>query len=133
MIMLLDIVDEAVTLDRISAYDFIAIYSEDFSISNISLNGENGFSFSELSSRRKLIKAAIRSLVVDGLVVASDDETGIVYSISALGRRMSESFRSEYAEKYRKLMRLVAEGFGKYSDVRLLNEINRKSTDSLRR
>ena len=65
VVMLLDIVDAAVTLDRIAAYDFIAIYSGDFAISKNALNGENGFAFSELSARRKLIKAALKDLVAE--------------------------------------------------------------------
>ena len=133
VVLLLDVADIGFTLDRIAAYDFIAIYCEDFGVADRSLNGENGFAFSELSARRNLTKTAIRDLVVDGLVVASDDETGILYSISESGRKMSESFQSEYAERYKELMRLVVEKYKNYSDVRLFNEINKQSAKSLRR
>ena len=133
VVLLLDVTDTGFTLDRIAAYDFIAIYCEDFGVADRSLNGENGFAFSELSARRNLTKAAIKDLVVDGLVVATDDETGILYSVSDSGRKMSEGFQSEYAERYKELMRLVVEKYGNYSDVQLFNEINRQSTKSLRR
>ena len=133
MVLLLDVIDTGLTLDRIAAYDFIAIYCEDFGVADRSLNGENGFAFSELSARRNLTKAAIKDLVVDGLVVATDDETGILYSVSDSGRKMSEGFQSEYAERYKELMQLVVEKYGNYSDVQLFNEINRQSTKSLRR
>lgn len=133
VVLLLDVTDTGLTLDRIAAYDFIAIYCEDFGVADRSLNGENGFAFSELSARRNLTKTAIRDLVVDGLVVVSDDETGILYSISASGRKMSEGFQSEYAERYKELMRLVVAKYENYSDVRLFNEINKQSTKSLRR
>lgn len=133
MVMLLDTVNAALTLDRISAYDFIAIYSEDFAISENALNGENGFAFSELSARRKLIKAALKDLVVDGLVTVDDNEAGILYAVSAAGRSMSESLRSEYAARYKELMRLVSEKYDNYDDVQLFAEINRQSTKSLRR
>ena len=133
VVLLLDVADTGCTLDRIAAYDFIAIYCEDFGVADRSLNGENGFAFSELSARRNLTKTAIRDLVVDGLVVASDDEMGILYSISESGRKMSESFQSEYAERYKELMRLVVEKYKNYSDVRLFNEINKQSAKSLRR
>ena len=133
VVMLLDVTDTGLTLDRIAAYDFIAIYCEDFGVADRSLNGENGFAFSELSARRNLTKAAIKDLVIDGLVVATDDETGILYSVSEDGRKMSKGFQSEYAERYKELMRLVVEKYGNYSDVQLFNEINRQSTKFLRR
>lgn len=133
VVLLLDVVDTGLTLDRIAAYDFIAIYCEDFGVADRSLNGENGVAFSELSSRRNLTKIAIKDLVVDGLVLATDDEKGILYSVLDSGRKMSEGFQSEYAERYKELMQLVVEKYGNYSDVQLFNEINRQSTKSLRR
>lgn len=133
VVMLLDTVDAAVTLDRIAAYDFIAIYSEDFAISENALNGENGFAFSELSARRKLIKTALKDLVVDSLVTVDDNEAGILYAVSTTGRTMSEGFCSEYAARYKELMQLVSEKYVNYDDVRLFDEINRQSTKSLRR
>lgn len=133
VVLLLDVVDAAITHDRITAYDFIAIYCEDFGIADRSLNGENGFAFSELSARRNLTKAAIKDLVIDGLVVAVDGGSGILYSISGNGRKMSESFKSEYANRYKELIRLVAERYKDSSDVQLLNVINKQSTKSLRR
>ena len=95
VVLLLDVVNAAITHDRITAYDFIAVYCEDFGIADRSLNGENGFAFSELSARRNLTKDAIKDLVVDGLVVAVDGEGGILYSIAENGRKMSEGFQSE--------------------------------------
>jgi len=133
VVLLLDVADTGLTLDRIAAYDFIAIYCEDFGVADRSLNGENGFAFSELSARRNLTKTAIKDLVVGGLVVATDDETGILYSVSESGRKMSEGFQSEYAERYKELMSLVVEKYRNYSDVQLFNEINKQSTKSLRR
>ena len=38
VVLLLDMVDGGITLDRIAAYDFIAIYCEDFGFANKSLN-----------------------------------------------------------------------------------------------
>ena len=133
VVLLLDAVNTAITLDRIVAYDFIAVYCEDFGIADRSLNGENGFAFSELSARRNLTKTAIKDLVVDGLVVAIDGKPGILYSISESGRKMSAGFQSEYAGRYKELIRLVAERYKDSSDVQLLNVINRQSTKSLRR
>ena len=60
VVLLLDVANAEITLDRITAYDFITIYCEDFGVADKSLNGENGFAFSELSARRSLTKTAIK-------------------------------------------------------------------------
>lgn len=66
-------------------------------------------------------------------LTTTDDETGILYSVSESGRNMSEGFQSEYARRYKELMQIVIEKYGNYSDVQLFNEISRQSTKSLRR
>lgn len=46
---------------------------------------------------------------------------------------MSEGFQSEYATRYKELMRLVVDKYKDISDVQLFDKINRQSTKSLRR
>lgn len=133
MILLLAVAGKGITLDRIAAYDFIAIYSEDFGISETSLNGENGFAFSELSARRKLIKTAIKDLVLDRLVTVEDGEKGILYKASDTGKKMSAGLQSEYAAKYKELVSLAIKKYSRLNDIKLLDTINRQSTKSLRR
>lgn len=70
--MLLDSVQEAFTIERIAAYDFIAVYAQDFGFKGELLNGENGFVFSELTARRGIMKSAVKDLVLDGLVYADE-------------------------------------------------------------
>ena len=43
----------SMTIDRISAYDLMSVYGQDFGISEQNLHGENQFSFSEFSAKRK--------------------------------------------------------------------------------
>lgn len=131
IVLLLDVADASLTLDRITAYDFIVIYGQDFGIVDKPLNGQNGFAFSELSTRRNLTRRAIKDLVLDGLLTAMDEKNGILFSITASGKKMSSSFQSEYATRYKKLMRLVVEKYKKCSDVQLINEVNKQSTQSL--
>lgn len=80
------------------------------------------------------IERSVRDIfVVDGLVTATDDDVGILYLISESGRKMSANLQSEYAIKYKELMRLIVERYRDYNDVQLLNEINRQAAKSLRR
>ena len=125
--MLLDLVNNGLTLDRIIAYDFITIYSDIFDISEKSLGGENSFAFCEFAARRNLIKTAIKRLVIDGLVKVTDGSTGILYSISESGKQVSNDLHSEYAMTYRNILFLVIGKYGMDNDVQLLDEINRRS------
>ena len=91
MVLLLDVANAGITLDRIAAYDFMAIYCEDFGVADKSLNGENGFAFSELSARRNLIKTAIKN---GKHIVTANKEL--------LAKHGEELFN--FAEKYNKVV-----------------------------
>lgn len=125
--MLLDLVNNGLTLDRIIAYDFITIYSDIFDISEQSLGGENSFAFCEFAARRNIIKTAIKRLVIDGLVKVTEGSIGILYSISESGKQVSKDLHSEYAMTYRNILFLVIGKYGMDNDVQLLDEINRRS------
>ncbi len=133
VIMLLDVVDDAITIDRIIAYDFISVYSEAFGIYDISLNGENRFAFSEMSTRRGIIKSAVKDLVLDRLIQVEDNESGTLYRISESGKKMSRDFQSGYAMQYKKIMEMIVQKYAKDNEVSLFDMINRQSTKSLRR
>lgn len=133
IVMLLDTVKAAFTIDRITAYDFIAVYAQDFGFKGEPLNGENGFSFSELMARRGIMKSAVKDLVLDGLVYAGDSKDGISYTLSDTGRSLTENLRSEYALKYRNVVKQMHRRYRNKSDVELSGIINRQSTKALRR
>jgi hypothetical protein len=133
ILLLLDSVDGGFTIERITDYDFIAVYAPDFGFKAESLNGDNGFAFSELTAKRKLMKAAIKGLVLDGLVAASDSMEGIIYTLSSAGRSMSKSFQSDYAARYRKVIKQVHRRYWNKSEVELSGIINKQSTKELRR
>lgn len=133
IVLLLDTVGGGFTIERITDYDFIAVYAPDFGFKAESLNGDNGFAFSELSAKRKLMKEAIKDLVLDGLVTALDSMEGIVYSLSSSGLAMSGKFESEYAAMYRKVIKQVHRRYRNKSEVELSGIINKQSTKVLRR
>jgi hypothetical protein len=133
ILLLLDSVGGRFTIERITDYDFIAVYASDFGFNAESLNGDNGFAFSELTAKRKLMKEAIKDLVLDGLVTASDSMEGIIYSLSSTGLDMSRQFQSEYAITYRKVIKQVHRRYRNKSEVELSGIINKQSTKILRR
>lgn len=133
ILLLLDSVGGGFTIERITDYDFIAVYAPDFGFNAESLNGDNGFAFSELTAKRKLMKTAIRDLVLDGLVIASDSLNGITYTLTGSGLAMSRGFQSEYATRYRKVIKQVHKRYRNKSEVELSGIINKQSTKALRR
>lgn len=134
VLMLLEVTGGGFTIDRITDYDFIAVYAQDFGFNVKSLNGENGFAFSELAARRSIMKTALRDLVLDGLVIPDDDsKRGITYADSAQGSSISRGFDSEYAQAYKKLIRQVHRRYKNRTDVELSNIINKRSEKEVRR
>ena len=69
------------TLDRIVAYDFIAIYGRHFGIADANLHGDNDYGFSELSTRRAVLQDSLKALVLDGLVRATRQSEGFCYKM----------------------------------------------------
>ena len=68
------------TIDRLSAYDFMTIYGKDFEVSDRNLHGDNSYSFSELSSKRSVCSEGIKMFVLDGLIAVSRTEGGFLYT-----------------------------------------------------
>jgi hypothetical protein len=133
ILLLLGVVDSEFTIERITDYDFIAVYAQDFGFNAPALNGDNGFAFSELTVKRKLMKEAVKDLVLDGLVIAQDSKDGIVYRLSSSGKSMGNSLQSEYALKYCKVIKRVHRRYRNRSDIELSGIINNQSTKAGRR
>ncbi len=133
IIMLLSCIKKSITVDRITAYDFIAGYGDMFDVSDTALNGENKFAFSELSVRRNLVKDALKSLVIDRLVTVKEDKSGILYGISNLGKGFNAKLTSVYASQYKEVMMKTVKKFAAKSDIDLFKMISEQSVKYLRR
>lgn len=133
IMLLLDECKKPVSIDRIVTYDFMTVYSKTFNLSDVSLNGENGFAFSEFASRRDLVQQALKGLVIDRLITVTQSMYGMEYSISSSGKAASEAMQSEYAVAYRSLCKLTRKKYARYNDVELMNFINTAAIKSLRR
>ena len=123
--------NETLTEGAIAAIDHIAVYSRDFGLSKVNLHGESKYRFGEFASRRKTVKAAIKQLVLDGLVVATRTSGGFNYRLSADGADFAESLDTEYADAYFESVKNVVASAGK-SEGTLGEIINRKSIESIR-
>lgn len=86
-------VDINMTIDRLVEYDFISLYSRYFDLTETNLHGDNEYGFSELSARRIVMQAALKDLVLDGLVKATRRRDGFCYEITETGTAFAKSKR----------------------------------------
>ena len=92
--------EDRLSIDRIAALDFIAIYGVDFGISEKNLHGTNSFRFSEYAGRRHLINDGIRALVVSGYVHFYPRRQGFLYGIPEEGLSFCGRLHDDYAKTY---------------------------------
>ena len=116
------------SLDMITAIDFLTIYSSDFDISDYNLHGENIFSFSEFTSKRKVISEAIKELVLKDLVIVIHSEQGFQYKLNNRGKNLCDTFTSDYASEYIGFAQEVWDFVNEKSEVEIINYINNKAT-----
>lgn len=121
------------SLDKIYASDFMVSYGAAFGVSEVDLNGDNQYKFSEFASRREIVRLALKQLVLDGLVRPDNSTDGILYSITDAGREYSTTLESEYAEEYRITARKIVELVSAVSERTIIDKINKMSAESLRK
>ena len=133
LVILLDLFDMPQSLDMLYAVDFIAVYGVPFGITRTNLNGNNPFMFSEFASRREVVRNALRTLVRHDMVLPINLNQGIFYIITPSGEDFSASLESTYAKEYRLAAEKVIRRFGNIPDVKLIEMVNKKSADSIRK
>ena len=119
------------SLERLLALDFISCYAGSFGFTETNLHGDNSFMYSELSSRRELLREAIKPLVYRGVVEPLINR-GYLYQITDAGSKYVLSLESEYSREYREIAELVINELSNYSDEELMRMIQFKS-DSMRK
>lgn len=124
MLLILNTVQSRLSIDRIIALDFIAIYGKDFGVSEYNLHGDNDYRFSEYTSKREIISKAIKELVLRGYVNPYCNKSGFNYSISKNGTTFCESLNDKYAEEFIDMVRKANMLFHEYSDRKLIHCIN---------
>lgn len=123
--------NEAYSVDRIVALDFISCYSADFNIPFGNLHGQNNFKYGEISNRRMLVQEAVKSLVVKGLATVEVNK-GYSFVISEQGNTYAHKMKSDYAKEYKAIAKAVVKKYRKDSDEGILVEIQSYSLRSLK-
>lgn len=122
--------EHMMSLDRLTALDFIALYGRDLGISPISLNGQNTFSLCEYAAKRKLLHKAAKLLVLRGLIKAGENAKGFGYQITDLGSKTADGLDSDYAKEYRLALRFT-EKYVEMPERQLISWINRAAAEKV--
>ena len=133
MLILATTRSRGMTIDRITAYDFMTIYGSDFGVSEKNLHGINHFSFSELTSRRAVCSEGVKSFVLDGLIAVKWGKGGFTYSLSSYGKQYIKKLDSDYKEQYTQDVNEVHTKYGRQTDTALMKLINDTAVTALRR
>ena len=132
IILLLDAFDTPQNMDMLYAADFIVVYGRTFGIADEDLNGDNQYKFSEFVSRRAMVQKALKELVLNGLVLPLEIDSGIVFQITADGKKYCISLESDYAREYKAIAKKVVQFVSGKSERSVIAQINRLSTTSLK-
>ena len=119
--------------ETIAMLDFMTIYSRDFEITDSNLHGESNYRFAEVTSRRELVKSALKRLVLDGLINISQTKNGFEYTLSQDGLEFASHLDSEYADSYYETAVQVLEKTSGMSQQSLNEQINNRIIASLQR
>lgn len=133
MLILYSTNTSGMTIDRITAYDFITIYGKDLGVSKNNLHGINHFSFSELSSKRTICSEGVKSFVLDGLISITRNSEGFLYSLTSTGMEYVQSLESDYKTQYLEILKDVQSKYNNISDTELTSIINNAAVNALRR
>jgi len=123
ILIILNTAQGKLSIDRITALDFISIYGRDFDVSEYNLHGDNSYRFSEYATKREIVSQAIKELVLRNYIIPLCNKSGFVYSISSSGMSFSESLNDEYAECFTGIVNKSIDLFSNYSDRKLIQHI----------
>ena len=122
------------SIDKILATDFVAVYGKEFGISSSNLHGDNPYKYSEIPAKRDLIQSAIKEAVLDGFVdFLPSAEAGMVYRINFKGIDFCNSFHTSYANEYQILVHLALDYLSSKTESEISAFLNEKAITSIRK
>ena len=133
LLILYAIKPRGASIDRITTYDFMAIYGKDFGITDFNLHGNTPFNFSEFPSKRSLISKGIKDSALDGMIVVNQASSGFQYKLSRTGIAFVESLNTNYSQQYLEAISKIHQAYSRKSDATIMKEINTKAITTLRR
>lgn len=131
ILILLSHATTSLTVDKITAWDFIAINGKSFGLTNVDLHGDNSFTMCEYTARRELISIAIKELVLRGLITVEETHNGFCYKINDNGKIIAEQFQTNYANEYALAIQKTASFCLEKDERQLIKFIGEKTSNKI--
>lgn len=126
-IILLCAAGRPLDLESLCAADFVATYGKAFSIADENINGDNRFMFIEFMTRRSIIQAALKELVLKGYVLPVALDGGFAYKPTAVGLRYASSLEGDYANAYKTVVISAIDYVEEKTARAVIEEISRRA------
>ena len=127
VLLILNVARDKLSLEKITAFDFIANYGTDFEVSDYNLHGNNRLRFSEYTVRREKVNQGIKDLVLIGYVLPCCSKEGFTYCLSENGGAFCPELNNEYATKKANMVNMVLSEYGNFSETEMINKINHRA------
>lgn len=131
ILILLSHTNISLTIDKITAWDFIAVNGKSFGLTGIDLHGENSFTMCEYTARRELISTALKELVLRGLIIVEECPNGFCYKINDNGKIIANQFQTNYANEYAIAIQKTSPFCLEKDERQLINYISKKTSNKI--
>jgi len=134
LMVILSELEIPLTIDRLTTFDFIALYAKEFGVNGSNLHGNSDLKCSEFYSRRNATKESLKMLLFKNVITVICDSTiGYQYLITDQGNTVAEKLDNPYIHEFRLNVLNIEEQFGSIDDVKLIGLIEKKTKEELRK
>ncbi|HCT64537.1 MAG TPA: hypothetical protein DIC60_04625 [Lachnospiraceae bacterium] len=131
LLILNEIENTELDIQRICAIDFIAVYAADFNLLDENLHGYGNYRFSEYTARKDLVTSALKILVLNGTITFLANRNGFAYKITQTGKNVCHDLNDTYSDEYRIAVKSVFRNYDVTNDNAMLKDINQHTIHAL--
>lgn len=121
--LLLLTVKKEMSLERITCYDFMTSYLNDYNSKQENLEAISPFEKEEFIIKSEIVMNSLKFLLSYNLVSVSYNETGIYYKSNDMSKYFVDLLKSSYKSKIIKQVLWLENNYSDYSDIELENLI----------
>lgn len=116
---------------RLINIDLICTYIGDFIQVEKNLHGNNNLRYAELYAKKKMVKQAMKLLIIKEFVDLEFKEEGFIYTITHRGAQFCMTLNDEYVDEYYIAANIAKKKYGDISDRALSALINKMAVNNI--